>query len=229
VAAVIEEILPASVAAEEAFDDPPGVALFPEEEAVLARAVDKLRREFTTVRLCARRALGRLGAAPVPLVPGRRGAPQWPPGLVGSMTHCAGYRAAAVARAGDLRAVGIDAEPDQPLPAGVLEAVARPEEQARLRDLAARAPRASGPEVSADRLLFSAKESVFKAWYPLTGRELGFDEATLMFDPERRTFCARLLVAEPPVVDGHALTELSGRWTAGGGLLVTAVVVAAGP
>jgi 4'-phosphopantetheinyl transferase EntD len=219
---VIEEILPGSVAAEEAFDDPPGATLFPEEEAVLARAVDKRRREFTTVRLCASRAVARLGAAPVPLVPGRRGAPQWPPGLVGSMTHCAGYRAAAVARAGDLRAVGIDAEPNQPLPDGVLEAVARAEEQARLSDLAVGAP-----DVCPDRLLFSAKESVFKAWFPLTGRELGFDEAALTFDPAGRTFCARLL-ADPPVVDGCALTELSGRWVAGRGLLVTAVVVAPG-
>jgi 4'-phosphopantetheinyl transferase EntD len=82
-------------------------------------------------------------------------------------------------------------------------------------------------DVCADRLLFSAKESVFKAWYPLTGRELGFDEATVTYDPQRRTFCAHLL-ADPPVVDGRPLTEMSGRWLVGRGLLVTAVAVGAG-
>ena len=99
---MIEAILPAEAAAEEAFSDPPGVALFPEEEAVIAKAVDKRRREFTTARACARAALARLGLPPVPIVPGLRGAPQRPDGVVGSMTHCAGYRACAVARDRDL-------------------------------------------------------------------------------------------------------------------------------
>jgi hypothetical protein len=54
---VIEKILPAAVACSEAFDDSPDAVLFPEEEAVISRAVEKRRREFRTVRLCARRAL----------------------------------------------------------------------------------------------------------------------------------------------------------------------------
>jgi len=108
---VIEEILPAEVVAVEALADPPGVTLFPEEEAVIAKAVDKRRREFSTVRHCARLALAMLGLPRSPLLPGERGAPQWPVGVVGSMTHCAGYRAAAVARASDMVTIGIDAEP----------------------------------------------------------------------------------------------------------------------
>jgi 4'-phosphopantetheinyl transferase EntD len=94
---VIEGILPAVVVAEEAFVDPDGVALFPEEELVVAGAVVKRRTEFATARHCARAALSRLGVAPTPILPGERGAPQWPAGIVGSMTHCAGYRAAALA------------------------------------------------------------------------------------------------------------------------------------
>jgi 4'-phosphopantetheinyl transferase-like protein len=61
---VIEKILPDAVASCEAFDDPPDAALFPEEEAVISRAVEKRRREFRTVRHCARRALTELGLPP---------------------------------------------------------------------------------------------------------------------------------------------------------------------
>ena len=61
---MIEAILPAEAATAEAFDDPPGLTLFPEEEAVIARAVGKRRREFTTTRACARTALARLGLPP---------------------------------------------------------------------------------------------------------------------------------------------------------------------
>jgi hypothetical protein len=83
-AAVIEQILPPGVAAEEAFGDLPDVVLFPDEETVVANAVEKRRREFATARACARAALAKLGVPPVPIVPGHRGAPRWPQGVVGS-------------------------------------------------------------------------------------------------------------------------------------------------
>jgi 4'-phosphopantetheinyl transferase EntD len=80
----------------EAFDDPPDGVLFP-EEAAISRAVEKRRRDFRTVRHCSRRALRELGVPPTAVAPGERRKPVWPPGVVGSLTHCTGYRAAAVA------------------------------------------------------------------------------------------------------------------------------------
>ncbi|MGK5531788.1 4'-phosphopantetheinyl transferase family protein [Streptomyces sp. URMC 129] len=222
---MLEELLPPQVAAVEAFTDPaePPV-LFPEEERHIARAVDKRRREFSTVRVCARAALERLGAPRVPLVPGERGAPDWPDGFVGSMTHCQGYRAAAVARAGEMVSVGIDAEPNEPLrERGVLDTIALPRERAALAGLAAR--RAG---VSWERLLFSAKESVYKVWFPLTRRWLDFEEALIDIDPDAGTFTARLLVPGPEV-DGVRLPGFTGRWLARDGLLVTAIGLARGP
>jgi 4'-phosphopantetheinyl transferase EntD len=220
---MLADIVPPHVQADEAFGDVPGAALFPEEEAVVARAVDKRRREFTAARACARAGLARLGLPPVPILPGLRGAPQWPPGIVGSMTHCAGYRASAVARAEDMLTLGLDAEPDDVLPDGVLAAVATAGEQAALAALAAAAPSPSW-----DRLLFSAKESVYKAWFPLTQRWLGFKEAEVTINPADGTFAARLLV-EGPEVDGRPLTCFSGRWLARNGLVLTAIAVARNP
>ena len=222
-AGLLGPLLPAGVAWAEAYDDPPGTYLFPEEEARLARAVDKRRSEFATARRCAREALAQLGVGPVPILPGPRGAPQWPDGIAGSMTHTAGYRAAAVARTGGPRdavvSVGIDAEPHEPLPRGVERTVVNPSEATRLTALAA-----SHPAVRWDRLLFCAKEAVYKAWFPLTERWLGFDQADVTFDPDGHTFTARLLVAGP-VVGGDELRTFPGRWAVGRGLMAAAVTL----
>jgi 4'-phosphopantetheinyl transferase EntD len=219
---MISNILPPSVVAVEAFADPPEAVLFAEEEAVISRSVEKRRREFTTVRVCARAALATLGLPPGPILPGVRGAPRWPVGIVGSMTHCAGYRAAAVAWARDVIAIGLDAEPHGPIPAEVRDAVALPAELAQGRQLAATAP-----QVHWDRLLFSAKESVFKAWYPLTGRELGFGDVIVTFADgaaDAGTFTARLLVPGARV-SGSTLADFRGRWLVEADLVATAVTV----
>ncbi|MHC3471453.1 4'-phosphopantetheinyl transferase family protein [Streptomyces sp. 7R007] len=223
---MIEELLPEEVVAVEVHGDDGSepAPLYPEEEAVVAQAVAKRRREFALVRSCARRAMEKLGVPPQPLLPGERGAPGWPPGLAGSMTHCEGYCAAVLVRATDLASLGIDAEPHQPLPEGVLDAVALPAEAARLRRLAA-----ERPSVHWDRLLFSAKESVYKAWFPLTGQWLDFSEADIdvFGDPGSRPqggFRAELLVPGP-VVGGRRIGHFDGRWTVRRGLVATAVTV----
>ena len=218
---MIGDILPPQVAVEEAFGDVPHVMLFPDEEAVIANAVEKRRSEFATARACARAALAKLGVPAVPIVPGLRGAPQWPPGVVGSITHCAGYRASAVARDLDVVTIGVDAEPHGELPPGVLEAVASRSEQGKLAALAA-----AMPDVCWDRMLFSAKESVYKAWFPLTRRWLGFEDASVTIDPVNQTFTARLLV-DGPVVNRAVLTGFTGRWLVSDGLIVTAIVIPA--
>jgi 4'-phosphopantetheinyl transferase EntD len=230
---VIGEILPVVVACAEAFADAPDVALFPEEGALLVRAVEKRRREFATGRYCARTALGALGVPPAPILRGEAGAPLWPPGIVGSITHCAGYRAAAVARACDVLTIGIDAEPDQSLTDAVLELVSLPAERARLRDLGTAAP-----GICWDRLLFSAKETVYKAWFPLARRWLGFADADITIsgadgnavngNDTVGTFEARLLVSAP-VIGGVPLTGFTGRWLARDGVVLTAITVPAWP
>jgi 4'-phosphopantetheinyl transferase EntD len=218
---MLEQILPPEVAVAEAFGEPSDAKLFPEEEAAIARAVPKRRMEFASARGCAHAALTRLGEPPVPILRGPRGAPLWPAGVAGSITHCAGYRAAAVARTSDIITVGLDAEPDQRLPRGVLDVISRPAERAQLADLAVRRP--GGPRW--DRLLFCAKESVYKAWFPVAQEWLGFEDAEIVIDAGG-TFTVRLLVPGPDVA-GAPLTSLRGRWLAGRGLVVTAIAVPA--
>jgi enterobactin synthetase component D / holo-[acyl-carrier protein] synthase len=217
---MIERILPPQVAAVESFGDDPTAVLFPEESAVIARATEGRRREFATGRACARAAMARLGLSEVAVLPGSRGAPQWPEGVTGSITHCVGYRAAAVALKRDVISLGVDAEPNEPMPNhGMLELIALAEERARLAELSA-----GMPGIWWGRLLFSAKESVYKTWFPLTRRWLGFESADILIDPHAGTFTARLLVPDL-CVNGAPLTQLNGRWLADDRFLVTAAVV----
>lgn len=221
---MLHRLLPDVVACAETRPDHLDSELFPEERASLGRAVEKRRREFTTGRACARLALGRLGAPLAAIPSGEHGEPLWPPGVVGSITHCLGYRACAVAWSATVTALGIDAEPNAVLPDGVLEEVAHGQE---LELVGRGAPTVDG-ENSLDlpRLLFSAKEAVYKAWFPLTGRWLGFEDVELSMDVARATFRAKLLVPGP-VVAGASLTEFTGQWTMQDGIICTAVVVPA--
>ncbi|MFL5884840.1 MAG: 4'-phosphopantetheinyl transferase, partial [Thermoleophilaceae bacterium] len=106
---LIERVVPGNVVALETDQELLETELFPEEEALVARAVAKRRNEFVTGRALARRALSTLGVAPVAIGRGARGQPLWPGGIVGSITHCRGYRACAVARFDEIASVGIDA------------------------------------------------------------------------------------------------------------------------
>jgi 4'-phosphopantetheinyl transferase EntD len=215
---VIEKLMPAGVASRDTTEDVPESTMFPEEADRVSKAVEKRRREFATVRHCARQAFAELGIPPVALLNGERGAPQWPDGVIGSMTHCAGYRAAVVARTSVIHTVGIDAEPHATLPEGVAGMIARDEEKAMLTSL-----RAADPAIHWDRMLFCAKEAVYKAWYPLMRKWLGFEEASITLDPAG-TFQAKLMVPGP-VVAGKQLDGFAGRWIVGDGLVITAIVI----
>jgi 4'-phosphopantetheinyl transferase EntD len=219
-ATLLSTVVPGSVAAAEIYDDPPGLKPLPREEPLIARAVAKRRNEFITVRHCARVALAELGIPPAPILKGDKGEPCWPDGVVGSLTHCDGYRGAVVGRAEQVRSVGIDAEPHGPLPNGVLEAVSLPPER---RELAAMPDALHG-----DRILFCAKEATYKAWYPLTRRWLGFEDARIMFDvePDGTTgeFVSQILI-DSTALSGPPLTALRGRWSVRDGLVLTAIVL----
>jgi len=215
---VLERILPPSVAVV-AETGEREVELFPEEEAALGNAVEKRRREFVTARACAREALARLGEPAQPIPSGARGEPLWPPGVVGAITHCTGYRACALAPASELLTIGIDAEVDDALPPGVLGDIALAEERRWIEAAAA-----ADPGMSWDRLLFSIKESIYKAWFPLMGSWLGFEDASVAVDREAGTFAARLLVPGPDV-GGRRLEGFKGRWLAAEGLVLSAIAV----
>ena len=219
---LIPAVLPdiAGLVYAELFHDPPELEPMPEERALIARSVDTRRSEFVTARHCARVALEKLGVPPAPILKGDKGEPQWPDGVVGSLTHTRGYRGAVVGRSAVVRSVGIDAEPHDVLPDGVLNAISLPAERHEIGALPT--------GLHWDRILFCAKEATYKAWFPLTSRWLGFEDAHITFEVDATgvtgRFVSRILI-DPAARSGPPLTELAGRWSVADGLALTAIVL----
>ncbi|CED90891.1 4'-phosphopantetheinyl transferase protein [Actinomyces succiniciruminis] len=222
-APLLAGLAPPSVIVAEAFGDV-DASLLPAERAHIAGASPRRRAEFTTVRHLAGRALAGLALERPAMVPGPMGEPAWPDGVVGSLTHCRGYRAAAVARTSQVAALGIDAEPNRSLAGGVLARIASPAERENVCELVE-----AFPDVAGDRLLFSIKESVYKAWFPLAHRPLRFGEAAVTIRSDG-TFTARLAAG----ADGSgretgplgARRELCGFWRESAGVLATVALKA---
>jgi len=212
---MIDRLLPTSVSTAAVRGDVPDAVLFHEEMALLERAAEARRAEFAAARHCARQALRRLGLTDVPILRGPKREPVWPAGIVGSITHCKGYRAAAVARASDVLTLGIDAEPHAALPKGIDRRVLDDRERAWIAEAPA--------DTYWDRLIFSAKESVYKAWFPLAQGWLGFEEATIAIDAAAGTFRASLLIDPPAGVPA----TFDGRYLIEDGLIATAIAVPA--
>ncbi|MCA9581164.1 MAG: 4'-phosphopantetheinyl transferase superfamily protein [Myxococcales bacterium] len=186
--------------------------LHPKEEEQIARAVLKRRREFAMGRQCARRALQSLGMNDVVLVNGEDRAPRWPEGTVGSITHTAGYCGAAVARVDNIRAVGIDAEPEEPLSERLWRRIATVQEQAIITGMP------EGERGHRGRALFSAKECFYKCQYTLTRTYLGFQDAEVTFEGD--TFVVTLLKETAVFSEG---TKFPGRVLRSRGILLTAM------
>ncbi len=251
--------------------------LWPDESVAVERAMASRRREYATTRDCARRALAQLGIAARAIPTLADGAPGWPDGVIGSLTHCRGFRGAAVAwrgtpavawvghppsewgmsapttrgeppvcgSAGDgrgelsdpvvecpgpspatcdpvgapgwgLLSLGIDAEPAGGLRPGVLRRIGDLSEVATVSALMDQRP-----ETFWDRVLFSAKESVYKAWRPLTG--VGLDFHQVVVDP-RPDGCFTVRFTDQLSEAARGL-RWWGRWLQDEGLIVTAIEV----
>lgn len=131
-------------------------ALMPEEVGAFASSVVKVRRASGAARIVARQLLAQRGYAECALPKAPSGAPIWPAGVVGSLAHDSRVAVAAVGMRADFSALGIDIEPAEILPSELLDLVATPQERARI-----------GEDPYRGRLLFAAKEAVYKAVYPL--------------------------------------------------------------
>jgi 4'-phosphopantetheinyl transferase EntD len=139
-----------------------------EERASLAGSAPAVRCRAAAARIVARELLSAAGF-PGWTLPRRPGnAPEWPPGLVGSLSHSDTHAAAALARLDRFAGVGIDIEPAEPLPPEIVDLVVGPGEA-----------RITRPEDLTGRVLFAAKEACYKAVYPIDRRFLEHQDVTI--------------------------------------------------
>lgn len=150
--------------------------LLPAEAPLIANAVEKRKREFTAGRVCARRALARLGHDQQALLYGNGREPLWPPETVGSITHDEGYCLVAVHSSNNLRGLGIDLTGKQSLDTSLVRLICNDEECQAI----ANAPNPVG--IDSHKIIFSLKESLFKCLYPVLGQMFDFHDATVELD-----------------------------------------------
>lgn len=212
---MLSTIVPPGIAVAEVLGEIPGVPIFAEEATAVRWAVPKRVREFAVGRTCARIALSKLGIQPVAIPQGPNREPCWPPGIVGSITHCSDYAAAAVARAQSFGGIGIDAEVNEAMPLGLIDAVASSDERRSLASL----PRGT----HWDRLLFSAKEAVFKVWFPIAREWLDFHDVKITFDSPKESFVAEFGLTNAFV--GANMSVIEGRYLIQERLLISAVTL----
>ncbi|MGY3533174.1 MULTISPECIES: 4'-phosphopantetheinyl transferase family protein [Bradyrhizobium] len=142
--------------------------LYASEVMSLGRAVAKVRRESAAARVAARTLLGQLGFPPTAIPKTRFGVPLWPAGVVGSLAHHDTVAAAAIAGTKKIAALGIDIEPNEPLPEDLIELIATPNER-RMYDL----------NTLERRDLFVLKEAVYKACFPMDCQFLEFQDVEI--------------------------------------------------
>ncbi|CUH51124.1 4'-phosphopantetheinyl transferase family protein [Shimia marina] len=176
--------------------------LWPQEVAAVAKAVPKRRLEFAAGRLAARQAIAELGWGAQPLPAQADRTPLWPEGLAGSISHDASSCLAVVGPLEVVHALGVDVEPNAPLPEDLIPEICRPDELAWLSE------RPAPKRGLLARQIFCAKEVVFKAQFPLTGALFGFDILQITFHPHGGRFSARFT---EPVQAIPAGTEIHGH------------------
>jgi 4'-phosphopantetheinyl transferase EntD len=163
-------------------------ALSPEEKALIhPRAIASRRHHFVLGRIAAKRALAELGAPAAPVLRGAESEPLWPVGIVGSITHACGYAVAAVASSEDCDGIGVDMEHRSGFFDELIDQVAFGQERVWIRS-----------QREADRTsrvleVFSAKECIYKAFYPRVRRYFGFEAAQLTPVDDPPGFGGRLI------------------------------------
>jgi 4'-phosphopantetheinyl transferase EntD len=174
-------------------------ALMREEMSAFAASVTAVRRASGASRIVARELLAKYGFPHTPVPKAKSGAPIWPEGVIGSMSHDPTIAVAAVATRRDFRALGIDIEPAETLPSDLLDIVATPKERIRLSE-----------DPYRGRLLFAAKEAVYKAVYPLDQTFLDHQDVEVS------------LAAQRAVVNNGRIVEI--RFCSHGRLIVVAFI-----
>jgi 4'-phosphopantetheinyl transferase EntD len=170
----------------------------------LTEAIPKRKLEYLAGRYCASRALGQLGFhEPVTIPTGTMRSPIWPKGYLGAITHTGPYAAAVVGPETSWQGLGIDAEMivDQSKPS-LIRHVCCPNE---FENVETDSP-LSDRELFT--LIFSAKESLFKALFPRVHSFFGFQVATLrQISRRKQCFTVQLVKnLNPDLQSGYQVT-----------------------
>lgn len=182
------------------------------ERAVVRNTGPKRRREFSTGRILARRGLEQLGLPPAAIMPAPDRSPCWPESVVGSITHSESVCAVAMASADRYRSIGLDLERSA-VKGSLASMILGPTEP----------PGYAAPELL--RIVFCAKEAVYKCLFPIHARFLAFSEVEIRLDTTARSFHARL---RGSIAGNNALASTQGLYETGASGVLVALILRRG-
>jgi len=168
-------------------EDQASYTLHPEEARILSpRACGRKRVEFASGRAAAHFALKQIGFEnPPPVLRGQKGEPIWPDGIVGSITHCYPWSVAVAVKRSNRVAIGVDLETMEGIQGtDISDLVCGEAELDWVR---------GGNLQERLTMIFSAKEAVYKAFYPLCRRYIDFKEVELTWFPGQYRFQGKFL------------------------------------
>jgi len=192
-----------------------------QEETLIARAVDKRKREFRAGRHATRALFQSLSIDHAHLLKGKQREPAWPAGWVGSISHTDGFCAAVLASTDIAASIGLDVELATPLNSELRELICRPEELVQVNALRLQ----HGAGLPFEKLIFSAKESIHKVYFPLNFHTLDFLDARIEINWKEGSFSGMILNPEP--APRIPITHLQGRFMLKDRWIFTAIVLPA--
>lgn len=179
---LLRPLFPASAHCVFSSAPPDTFKLHASEENTTTRMSPVRLRDFGHGRACARLALKQLEVFDCPVPVGKQREPLWPNDIVGSLSHTNHFAAAVVARRSEITSLGIDLEPAENLPENILARVCRAEEIERLS--------AGEEHYRQAKLIFSAKESLYKCLWPIRKSFIGFQEMEITLFEQDRSWSA---------------------------------------
>lgn len=181
----------------------------PEEENLISKAVDKRKREFRAGRNCAHALFKEHNIQCNALLKGNQREPAWPNNWVGSISHTQGLCVVAIASKQHFQSIGLDVEQATPLSDDIRDLICSPQEQ----DSLSRLQLVSGNKFagkSLDKLIFSAKESIHKTYYPINYHTLDFLDAKITLSGHDESFSAEIL--KPEATPNQVIKHLDGKY-----------------
>ncbi len=207
----LEDLFPAQIRCVFSNQPPENFNLLPAEANAAEKMWPKRLREFAHGRTCARLALARLGFPECVIPVGEHRAPIWPDAIVGSISHSGEHAAAVVARKSEFQGLGVDLEVNEPLNETLLQMVCRPEELDWLN-------RAKEKLILA-KIIFSAKECVYKCIWPTVRHFVEFHEIEIRLDTRAGSFSA---LPHSTSLPADLVRNVCGRYTQTDELIISA-------
>ena len=173
---ILESLFPKFVVTEETNLNASLGNIYPEEEIFIQNVAPKRKIDFVAGRVCARKALSRLGIDKFPIIMSKDRSPIWPEHVVGTISHTQGYCGAAVALKSSTKSVGLDIECVDRLNNKCWYLICTDQEHQWIKSL----PKIRQNILAA--LIFSAKECFYKCQYPVSQKWAGFHDAVISLD-----------------------------------------------